>query len=117
MGVEDGSAARPNASSALRDRVVGALSTLVQGFGEAPAGVEKQRILLGLVTAILRVLVLAFAQARGIERTEGEGSLTWVREAPPGQTWARLLAAFGTREGGLFTAGAFPFLERSIDDE
>jgi len=126
-------------ASALGDQVREALRELVRAFDGAdqsaggavlgprsPEGLEA--VLAGLVTALLRVLVLACAAGRGLLSSEGattpaelyaeleEARQRGVKLAERGGAWARLTAAFravhGARGGGLFDPERFPFLER-----
>ena len=123
---------------ALRDRMPDALSELARGIEDAfrRAGTvpvqeraELPRIRAGLATGLMRLLVLAHAEARGLV-SGGEvacvhADLTGLRRA--GATlanatgaWARLRAACdglrAARGGALFDPGAFPFLDAPVND-
>ncbi len=127
------------ASGAFHEQLGRALRELVRGFDEAdqraggallgPRSAEGLgAILAGLVTALLRVLVLALAAERGLLAGAGGISPAELRaelddDRRRGATlaehrcaWARLTAAFravhAARGGGLFDPARFPFLER-----
>jgi hypothetical protein len=126
------------AGGALHERLAGALCELLRGFDEADREAGGALLgprstgalgafLAGLVTALLRTIVLAFATERGLLTCEGGTAPAEIhaaldRERQRGSAlrergaWTTLVGAFRavhtTCGGGLFDPKGFPFLER-----
>jgi N-6 DNA Methylase len=141
-----GAAAADLVARRLREQVQGALSELLRGLQRAHEADEallrgllearRRTIYAGLVTAVMRLVFLLYAEARGLlPALAGRGAATprlallfaeldaeRLRQGADLElrygAWARLLSLFravqahaGASRGGLFDPDAYPFLE------